>query len=51
MIRTTDKTPDGDHVIYSIYLFNLNADKSEYQANALKLLRQKLVINAATLHS
>lgn len=50
LIRTTDKTPDGDHIIYSIYLFNSNADRKEYQANAIKLLRQKLVINAVTLN-
>ena len=49
LIRTTDKTPDGDHIIYSIYLFNLNTGKNEYQANAIKLLRHKLVINTTTL--
>ena len=50
LIRTTDKTPDGDHIIYSTYLFNLNKDRKEYQENAIKLLRQKLVINAVMLN-
>lgn len=49
LIRTTDKTPDGDHIIYSIYLFSLTTNKKEHQANAIKLLRKKLVINTATV--
>jgi hypothetical protein len=49
MIRTTDKTPDGDHVVHSVFLFSANLSREEYLASAIKLLRQKLIINAVTL--
>ena len=49
MIRTTDKTPDGDHVVHSVFLFTANSNREEYLANVIKLLRQKLIINAVTL--
>ena len=47
-IKTTDKTPDGDHVIHSVFLFAVNPNRKEYLANAIKLLRQKLIINPVT---
>ena len=49
MVKTTDKTPSGDHVIYSIILFTVKPDRKEYLASAIKLLRQKLTINPVTL--
>jgi len=49
LIKTTDKTPDGDHVIHSVFLFAVDPNSKEYQASAIKLLRQKLIINAVTL--
>lgn len=49
LIKTTDKTPDGDHVIHSVFLFAINPNRKEYLANAIKLLRQKLIINPVTL--
>lgn len=49
MIRTTDKSPDADHIIHNTFLFTANSNREEYLASAIKLLRQKLVINAITL--
>lgn len=49
LIKTTGKTPAGDHVIHSVFLFAINPNRKEYLANAIKLLRQKLIINAVTL--
>jgi hypothetical protein len=49
LIKTTDKTPDGDHVIHSVFLFTANPNRKEYLENAIKLLRQKLIINPVTL--
>ena len=49
LIKTTDKTPDGDHVIHSVFLFTANPNREEYRDNAIKLLRQKLIINPVPL--
>ncbi len=49
LIRTTDKTPVGDHIIYSVILFAVNPNRKEYLENAITLLRQKLIINPVTL--
>ena len=49
MIRTTDKTPDGDHVVHSVFLFTAKSNREEYLAGAIKLLRHKLIINVVTL--
>jgi hypothetical protein len=49
MINTTDKTPYGNHVIHSVFLFSVDTNRKGYRANAVKLLRQKLVVNPITL--
>ena len=49
LIRTTDKTPDGDHVIHSVFLFAANSNREEFLANAIELLQQKLIINMEML--
>ena len=49
LFKTTGKTPDGDHVIHSIFLFDVNSNRKEYLANAIQLLRQKLIITPVTL--
>ena len=49
MIKTTDKTPHGDHVIYSVFLFSIDTNRKGYLENATRLLRQKLVISPITL--
>jgi hypothetical protein len=49
LIRTNDKTPVGDHIIYNIILFAVNPNRKEYLENAIKLLRQKLIIKPVTL--
>jgi hypothetical protein len=49
LIRTTDNTPDGDHVLHSVLLFAVNPDKKEYLENVIRLLEQKLIINPVTL--
>ena len=49
LIRTTDKTPDDDHVIYSVLLFTANSNREEMLENAIELLQQKLIINMVML--
>ena len=49
MIRTTDKAPDGDHVIHSVFLFTANSNREKFLANAIELLQQKLVVNTVML--
>ena len=49
LIKTTDKTPDGDHVIHSVFLFAANSNRENFQANAIELLQQKLMINTDML--
>jgi hypothetical protein len=50
LIRTTGKTPDGDHVLHNTILFAINPNsRKEYLENAIKLLRKKLIINPVTL--
>ncbi len=49
LIRTTDKTPVGDHIIYSVILFAVNPNRKEYLENAIKLLQKKLIISPVTL--
>ena len=49
MIKTKDKAPGGDHVVHSVFLFTANSNREEYLESAIKLLRQKLTINAVTL--
>jgi hypothetical protein len=49
LIRTTDTTPVGDHILYNIILFAVNPNRKEFLANAIKLLQQKLIINPVTL--
>jgi len=49
LIRTTDKTPVGDHIIYSVILVAVNPNRKEYLENAIKLLQQKLIISPVTL--
>ena len=50
LIRTTGKTPDGDHVLHNIILFAANPkSREEYLENTIKLLGEKLIINPITL--
>ena len=49
LIRTTDKTPDGDHVVHSVFLFAANSNREKFLANSIKLLQQKLVVNTVML--
>jgi len=49
LIRTTDKAPDGDHVIHSVFLFTANSNREKFLANAIELLQQKLVVNTVML--
>ena len=49
LVRTTDKTPDNDHVIHSVFLFATNSNRENFLANAIKLLQQKLIINMVML--
>ncbi len=49
LVRTTDKTPRGDHVIHSVFLFSANSNREEFLANAIELLQQKLIINMVML--
>ena len=49
LIRTTDKTPDGDHVIHSVFLFTANSNREKFLTNAIELLQQKLIINTVML--
>ena len=48
LIKTTDKTPDGDHVVHSVFLFAVNPNGKEYLANSIRLLRQKLIVRPVT---
>ena len=49
LIKTTDITPDGDHVIHSVFLFAANSNREKFLANAIDLLQQKLIINTVML--
>ena len=49
LIRTTDKTPDGDHVIHSVFLFTANSNREKFLTNAIELLQQKLMVNTVML--
>ena len=49
LIKTTDKTPDGDHVIHSVFLFTASSNREMFLANAIELLQQKLIINMVML--
>lgn len=49
LIRTTDKTPDGDHVIHSGFLFTANSNRGGFLTNAIELLQHKLMINTVML--
>jgi len=49
LIRTTDKTPDGDHVIHSVFLFTAKSNKEKFLENAIELLQKKLLINMVML--
>ena len=49
LIRTTDKTPDGDHVIHSVFLFTDKSNREKFMKNAIELLQQKLIINTVIL--
>ncbi|NOR43274.1 MAG: hypothetical protein GQ572_08035 [Gammaproteobacteria bacterium] len=44
LIKTTGNTPDGDHVIHSFMMFDANANRDNFLANAIKLLQNKLVV-------
>ena len=48
-IKTTDKTPNGDHVIHSVFLFSADTNTKDYLENATRLLQQKLVIKPLTI--
>ncbi|MDT8282910.1 MAG: hypothetical protein RQ982_08875 [Gammaproteobacteria bacterium] len=49
LIRTTDTTPDDDHVIHSVFLFSANSNSEKFQKNAIELLQKKLIINMIML--
>lgn len=48
-IRTTDKTPNGDHVVHSVFLSSVNFNKDKNKAVAIRMLQDQLIINAVTL--
>jgi hypothetical protein len=49
LIRTRDKTPDGDHVIHSVFMFATDSNREKFLPNAIALLQQKLIVNTVML--
>lgn len=49
LIKTTDETPDDDHVIHSIFLFTTDVNREDFLVNAIKSFQTKIIFNAVSI--
>lgn len=49
LIKTNDETPDGDHVIHSIFLFTTGVNREDFLVNAIKSFQTKIIFNAVSI--